>query len=612
MPNRLADAASPYLRSHAENPVDWWPWGPQPFAEAARRDVPVFVSIGYSSCHWCHVMARESFSDPTIAALLNESFVCIKVDREEHAEVDATYLAAAESFTPDLGWPLNVFVTPQGRMFHAGTYWPPTPVGSHPAFTAVLGAVLEAWNERRPDLERSGRAIVEALAQAALPVEPVAAAVDFGLVLDALERREDTTFGGFGGAPKFPTASLLRMLVERADARANALGGRVLDAMAGSALRDLDGGFFRYATRRDWSEPHYERMLYDNAQLLACYALADRAEVAEGIADFLVSTLQHPDGGFASAQDSESTVDGRRVEGEFYLLDAEARTAQQPPALDNKILTGWNGLAIEGLSIVGTLLERPDWIAAARRAADFLIARHLLPDRLVRSSIDGMLSDAPATLEDYGMLSLGLLHLATATGEARYAVPARALIDESMRAAPAGDAAAGTTAAAVGSAGEPFGLPGGGDPVLAGQGIAMAAARSDGGYPAGLSAAAAAAFRLYLLTGHAPYRQAAEAAVAGVSAAATAQPAPYGSALGVLSALTAPVRQLVVVGEALGQIARRWRGGLSTVVTERQALAFAAAGFELYEGRTRPAAYLCTDFVCRLPVTTAAELVALL
>jgi hypothetical protein len=593
MPNRLADAASPYLLSHADNPVDWWPWGPEPFAEAARRDVPVFVSIGYSTCHWCHVMARESFSDPAIAEVMNSNFVNIKVDREEHAQVDATYLAAAAAFTQNLGWPLNVFVTPQGRMFYAGTYWPPAQVGDHPPFRSVLGAVLEAWNERRPELERSGEAIVEALSHTH-PWAGASRVVDFDVVIETLEGYEDAEFGGFGTAPKFPVAPLLRFLVERRDDRFQALAGRTLDAMASSALRDLDGGFFRYSTRRDWSEPHYERMLYDNGQLLASYALAGREEVAAGIASFLLETLQQPDGGFASAQDSESTVAGRRVEGEYYLLDAAGRAKEQPPALDGKILTGWNGLAIEGLSVAGTLLERPDWVAAARRAADFLLEHHVLPDRLVRASIGGILSDAPATLEDHGMLASGLLHLATATGEVRYAVAARSLVDARM------------------AAGEPFGVPGGPDPVLASQGITVAQDESDGGYPSGLSAMAAAAYRLYLLTAEAGYRTAAESAMARVAEAAVRQPASYGAALSVLSALAGPVRQLVVVGDQLAGIARRWRGGLSTGVTVEQAKAFAAAGFELYAGRASEGAYLCEDFVCHLPVTSSAGLQKLL
>ncbi|HPU03349.1 MAG TPA: DUF255 domain-containing protein, partial [Rhodoglobus sp.] len=334
MPHRLAGAASPYLRSHADNPVDWWAWGPEPFAEAARRDVPVLVSIGYSTCHWCHVMARESFSDPHLAEYMNANLVAIKVDREEHAEVDATYLAAAGAFTQNLGWPLNVFVTPQGRAFYAGTYWPPIATQGHPAFREILDAVLQAWRDRRQEVENNGDLIAEALATRP---EVSSAEVDFASVVSDLGAQEDLQYGGFGGAPKFPVAPVLRMLVDRGrggDAAAAALAARCLDAMAASDLRDADGGFFRYATRRDWTEPHYERMLYDNAQLVASYALAGRAEIAAGVAEFLLTTLQLPGGGFASAQDSESTVAGRRVEGGYYSLDLASRASETPPALD--------------------------------------------------------------------------------------------------------------------------------------------------------------------------------------------------------------------------------------------------------------------------------------
>ncbi len=601
MPNRLVDAASPYLRSHANNPVDWWQWSPEAFAEAERRDVPVLVSIGYSTCHWCHVMARESFSDPAIAQLLNDNFVSIKVDREEHAEVDSTYMAAAGAFTPNLGWPLNVFVTPQGRAFFAGTYWPPEPVGQHPAFRQVLEGVLGAWRERRADVERSGAAIVEALG--ASRAAGASAPVDFVEVVAALEALEDRQFGGFGGAPKFPVSPVLRFLVERREP----LGTRILDAMAGSALRDLDGGFFRYSTRRDWTEPHYERMLYDNAQLLACYALAGRAEIATGIADFLLGTLQLPAGGFASAQDSESTVDGQRVEGFYYSLDAANRARFEAPPLDEKVLTGLNGLAIEGLAIAGVALERADWVAAAVRAAEFVLEQHVLSGRLVRASIGGVASAATSTLEDYGMLASGLTHLATATGEVRFATAARELVDSALAAGSRG--APGSVLAA----GTPFGLPGGGDPLLAAHGIHAPADESDGAHPSGLAAMAAACCRVYLLTAHAPYRAAAVAAMERVDAAA--QPLAYGAALAVMSQLAESVRQVVVVTDdpaALLAVAARKLSGLVSVVTPSQAREFSAAGFELFEGRALvgglPTAYACTDFVCRLPVTDVAGL----
>ncbi|HOY82559.1 MAG TPA: DUF255 domain-containing protein [Rhodoglobus sp.] len=600
MPHRLAGAASPYLRSHADNPVDWWAWGPEPFAEAARRDVPVLVSIGYSTCHWCHVMARESFSDPHLAEYMNANLVAIKVDREEHAEVDATYLAAAGAFTQNLGWPLNVFVTPQGRAFYAGTYWPPIATQGHPAFREILDAVLQAWRDRRQEVENNGDLIAEALATRP---EVSSAEVDFASVVSDLGAQEDLQYGGFGGAPKFPVAPVLRMLVDRGrggDAAAAALAARCLDAMAASDLRDADGGFFRYATRRDWTEPHYERMLYDNAQLVASYALAGRAEIAAGVAEFLLTTLQLPGGGFASAQDSESTVAGRRVEGGFYALDLASRASETPPALDEKLLTGWNGLAIEGLAIAGRVLHRADWIEAAQIAADRLLAWH--GTSLVRASVDGTVSPARPTLEDYGMFAGGLIELAIATGEARYAVFARTLVDDAM------------------AAGDPFGVPGGQDPVLAAQGLLVAADDSDGAYPSGLSAIASAAVQLHRLTARAAYRDAARAAMERVAAAASHHPLAHGAALGVLSELARPLRQLVVVSDdpdaPAAARARSWQGGLTLVVSRAQAAEWTAQRFELLEGRSSvpgvATAYLCEDFVCRLPVTDDAELAALL
>ncbi len=604
MPNRLKDVVSPYLRSHADNPVDWWQWGPEPFAEAARRDVPVLVSIGYSTCHWCHVMARESFSDPEVAAIMNERFVAIKVDREEHAEVDSTYMAAAAAFTENLGWPLNVFVTPEGRAFFAGTYWPPEPVQGHPSFRVVLDAVTDAWQNRRADVEGNGAAIVDALAR--VPLASGSLVVDFEPIVAELAGYEDKDFGGFGGAPKFPVTPVQRFLLERAsvgDEVASELVDRTLHATLG--LRDrVDGGFFRYATKRDWSDPHYERMLYDNAQLLATYALAGMSDVAEGIAGWITS-MQQPGGGFASAEDSESTVDGKRVEGYYYSLDAADRARVAAPPVDTKILTGWNGLAIEGLALAGRTLDRPEWITTATAAADFLLENHL-GDRLIRASIGTAVSSARATLEDVGLLASGLIELAIATGEVRYAEAARALVDGSL------------AAAALATASGGFGVPGGADPVLQSQGLAVAPDPSDGALPSGLSAVASAAHRLFLLTAHEPYRAAASAAMAGVAEAAPRQPLSLGAALTVMSALSEPARQVVVVGDdakdAAAALARHWRrsGSLAIALTRVQAVQWAAAGFDLLQGRAGTAgvttAWVCTDFVCALPTTDAAEL----
>ena len=644
MPNRLAAAISPYLRLHAENPVDWRQWGTEPFEEAARRDVPVLVSIGYSTCHWCHVMARESFSDPELAGYLNEHFVAIKVDREEYPDVDSSYLASASAFTDNLGWPLNVFVTPQGKAFFAGTYWPPAAAGGHPSFHQVLEAIVDAWTTRRGALEDSAAQVVDALAAAgSRPSGALPGGGDFAGVVQGLLGYEDTRYGGLGSAPKFPMVPVLLFLLERGslgDAAALALAERTLLAMAASPLRDpVDGGFFRYATRQDWSEPHYERMLYDNAQMLTAYTrLAqlsqgsrERAEEASGgIARFLLDTLRLPSGAFASAQDSESTVDGTRVEGVYYALDAAGRASQPPPAIDEKVLSGWNGLAIDALATAGSVLGHPDWVDAAAAAADYLLAEHLRrsstsgsgstlesqmqeSSTLIRASVDGRPSAARATLEDYGMLARALLHLGLVTGEVRYGVAGRELVDATLV-----DATLAAAGDAAGSSAVPFAVPGGADPVLTGHGLAIEADPSEGAYASGLSAMASAAQLLYLLTAETRYRDAAVGAMERLAPLAVQQPVAFGAALGVMCALDAPSSQLVVVGSdggsPLADLARRWyrSGSVSTMLTDAAAASFADTGFELFQARTShagtPTAYLCRDFVCRLPATDAHEL----
>jgi uncharacterized protein YyaL (SSP411 family) len=544
MTNRLADAISPYLRSHADNPVDWYPWGEEAFAAARARNVPVLVSIGYSTCHWCHVMARESFSDPAVAGYLNENFVAIKVDREEHPEVDTVYLAAAGAFTQELGWPLNVFVTPEGKAFYGGTYSPPTPIPGHPSFTQVLGAVNEAWSTRHSEVLVSADQIGSALASAQKGMaaadgaaDVLAGVGDFSAVVSEFARYEDREFGGFGGAPKFPVAPVLRFLLEVGSAESTGSASRMLRAMAASELRDpVEGGFFRYATKRDWSEPHYERMLYDNALLLDSYAMlwaADSScvwarEAAEGIVRFLVEVMQLPSGAFASAQDSESTVDGERVEGGYYRLDAEARARQVPPALDEKVLSGWNGLAIGALGRAALVFGRDDWAMAAEHAADYLLEVHLLPDgSLVRASIDGRLSAAAATLEDYGMLAEGLLRLSAVTGSVRYAMVGRMLVDAVIEAGLA--------------------TPGGGDPLLRSQGLAVDLDPSEGAYPSGISAVASASLLLHALTADIRYREAAMRALAPLVPEALARPISFGATLQLLVKLSRPAEQLVLI-----------------------------------------------------------------
>jgi len=673
MTNRLASAISPYLRQHAENPVNWYPWGKEAFAEAKRRDVPLFVSIGYSTCHWCHVMARESFSDEGIAAYLDQNFVAVKVDREEHPDVDASYLAAAGAFTPNLGWPLTVFVTPDGGPFFAGTYYPPVPIEGHPSFSQVLQAVTEAWTERRDGVEETARQLTEAIQAASdMPAEQMAAAnaaegtatgegagmsagageadadgsrtegavrlpagessgdassralgdEELARAVRALAAHEDPQFGGLGTQAKFPVAPVVGFLAERADGRD--LADRMLRTMASSPLRDdVEGGFFRYATQRDWSDPHYERMLYDNALLLDIYATrstetgsgtgtetgsgtgADWArEAAEGIGAFLLQVMQLPTGGFASAQDSESDVDGQRVEGGYYSLDAAERASQSAPALDEKVLTGWNGLAIGALARAGRLLGHPEWIESARWAADYLLENHVqLNGKLVRASVAEQKSDAAASLEDYGMLAGGLLELGIATGQTVYFISARWLVDATLPA----------------DVDDPFVLPEGGDPLLGAHGLAVAGDPSEGAYPSGPTSIAQACWRLYELGAGERYRQAAERTVRRVAPLALANPVSFGATLALAERLRRPLVQLVVVVPDAAADASPFLDALATMPTslsmavrQSAAIELGLIGLELFAGRTalesRATAYLCQDFVCRLPVHTAEEL----
>ncbi|MFK3836508.1 thioredoxin domain-containing protein [Microbacterium sp. NPDC087868] len=596
MTNRLADTLSPYLRAHAENPVDWYPWGEEAFAEAQRRDVPLMISIGYSTCHWCHVMARESFSDPETAEIVNRDFVAVKVDREEHPEVDGAYMAAASAFTQNLGWPLTVFATPRGRTFFAGTYWPPESRPPMPSFREVLAAVQEGWTQRRAQAEESADAVIEALARAAettpsdLP-DPVALAGAASAIAD----REDPQHGGFGGAPKFPVATVLRFLqaplVRRENAPAAEAGRRALSAMAASDLRDdVEGGFFRYATQRDWTVPHYERMLTDNAQLLDV-ALDDGDEVTvRGIAGFLIDVLEREGGGFGAAQDSESWIDGERSEGGYYLRDAAGRRGLEPPAVDGKVITGWNGLAIGALARAGAALGEAAWVDAARRAADAVLTTNRdASGALVRASLDGVSSTAVATPSDLGLLADGLFALALATGEVTWAIAAQGIVDLAL------DGIAG-------------------DPLLSAQGIASSPDQTDGDLPSGSAALAQAALTAWRLGAGERYRDAAASVVHAYAASALSQPFAHGSLLRVAAGLVDPPRQIVVVTDdpsgALAVAARRADADVVGVVSPVQAEEFAAAGFELFAGRsgTEGLAYDCRGFVCLLPVSEPHEL----
>ncbi|MGY3128210.1 uncharacterized protein YyaL (SSP411 family) [Agrococcus sp. UYP33] len=571
--NRLAEATSDYLRLHADNPVDWREWGDDAFAEARERGVPVFASVGYATCHWCHVMARESFADPAVGALLRDGFVAVKVDREERPDVDAALMGAASAFTRQLGWPLSVFLTPDGLPFYAGTYFPPAARQGIPGFRDVLGAIGEAWRTQPDAVAGTAEQVQQALRESAAVDGDAPDAAAARAALAAVARAEDPEHGGLGTGQKFPQAPLLLALVD-VDPQ---LASRLLDAAAGddavvaaggySHLRGRDGGFFRYATQRDWSVPHFERMLVDNAQLLHVATLLGRESVASGLVGFLGEVLRLPGGAFAVAEDAESTVDGRRVEGGWHLAPADAGV-ERPP-LDRLVVTAANGLAIEALAVRALRDGDRTALELARGTAEHLLAHHAAdPAALVHASLDGRASTARATAADAGNLASGLLALTAATGEAGWAIAARAILDAAPD--PAATSAQG--------------------PAL------QLGPDADGDAPSGQAALAGALHALFALSGDAAHLD--RAARLLDARQAIRNPIAGPAMLRVAARIAEPPRTLVLIGDPPEDL-RREPGAF--VATPEQAAELAAAGFALLEGKTTPAAYRCEGFVCELP-----------
>jgi uncharacterized protein YyaL (SSP411 family) len=394
MPNRLAGETSPYLRQHADNPVDWQPWGEDAFREAERRDVPVLLSVGYSSCHWCHVMAHESFEDPAVAAVMNDWFVPVKVDREERPDVDAIYMEATQAMTGRGGWPMTAFLTPDRRPFYCGTYFPPTRRGGMPGFVELMEAVHDAWADRRGELDAQAAELTEGLG-AGLPraEQPVESAQVLDAATDALLSQLDPRDGGFGPAPKFPHSLALEHLLaeHRRTGSVAALEAvrTTLDAMASGGMVDLiGGGFCRYSVDERWLVPHFEKMLYDNALLARLYARAHvatgearYAQVADETIGYVLADLSHPEGGRYSAEDADSLPEAgatHPVEGAFYTFTPgeveDILSASGHPTLP--ALAWWGITAegnFEGRSIPNRLharglWHRPEEIELARRA----------------------------------------------------------------------------------------------------------------------------------------------------------------------------------------------------------------------------------------------------
>ncbi|MGV9775565.1 thioredoxin domain-containing protein, partial [Streptosporangium sp. NPDC003464] len=396
--NRLGGETSPYLLQHTSNPVDWWPWGAEAFAEARRRDVPLLISVGYSACHWCHVMAHESFEDEDTAALMNENFVNVKVDREERPDVDAVYMTATQAMTGQGGWPMTVFATPEGHPFYTGTYFP----RSH--FQRLLAGVSNAWNGEREAVLEQGSKIVEALReQSSLPSGPLPTQDTLARAVRALGDSFDPVRGGFGAAPKFPPSMALEFLLRYAAARprtgdgperpapeagtepgadtATAMAGRTLEAMARGGIYDqLGGGFARYSVDAGWVVPHFEKMLYDNALLLRVYAhwwrLTGSAlgrRVAVETADWLLAEMRTPEGGFASALDADS----EGVEGKFYAWTPEEihEVLGEEDGAWAVALYEVTGTFEHGTSVLQLLSDPDDAERAARVRAALLSAR---------------------------------------------------------------------------------------------------------------------------------------------------------------------------------------------------------------------------------------------
>jgi uncharacterized protein YyaL (SSP411 family) len=665
MTNRLAGSTSPYLLQHAENPVDWWPWGQDAFDEARRRDVPVLLSVGYAACHWCHVMAHESFEDPGTAALMNENFVNIKVDREERPDVDAVYMEATQAMSGHGGWPMTCFLTPAAEPFHCGTYYPPTPRPGLPSFPQLLDGVHRAWSERRGEVDGAATEVVRALSERQQPFPEGAVDTDTmdGAAVSLLgdfDRRN----GGFGTAPKFPPSMVLEFLLrhhERTGSpEALSLVEATADAMARGGIYDqLAGGFARYSVDAAWVVPHFEKMLYDNAQLLRVYAHLHRRtgsplarRVAEETADFLLRGLGTTQGAFAAALDADTngvegltyvwtpgqlvevlgeadgawaaelctvTAGGTFEDGASTLQrrtdpdDPErwasvrdrllaARATRPQPARDDKVVTAWNGLAIGALAEAGVALNRPDWVTAARRAAEFVVDRHLVDGRLRRTSRDGAVGTSAGVLDDYGCLADGLLALHQATGEPRWLAVATELLEVAVDRF-ADPAAAGAFYDTADDAERLVRRPS--DP-------------ADNASPSGASAVTGA-----LLTASAladpevstRFRDVAEAALAraGLLIGRAARFAGQWSA--VAEAWLAGPVQVAVVGE--GPAAEDLRAAaVAGVAGGAVVLAGEPDGAPLLAGRPlvagAPAAYVCRGFVCDRPVTTIEELAAAL
>ena len=627
--NHLATETSPYLLQHADNPVDWYPWGEEAFSRARAEDKPVFLSIGYSACHWCHVMERESFSTREAAELLNKHFVSIKVDREERPDIDAIYLDAVVAMNRSGGWPLNVFLTPDGKPFWGGTYLPPVQSRGLRSFSDILTTVADAWKDNRDVLLKTGDSLTEYL-QKSTAQEPADATLDEKVLHDAFEglvEAFDWQWGGWGRAPKFPAAPAVEFLL-RIDSKD--MAGKTLDGMALGGMHDLvGGGFHRYSVDHKWLVPHFEKMLYDNAQLATCYlhgwlALGKPSyrEVAERTIEYILRELALEGGGFASSQDADTdgqeglTFTWTRSEGvpdellnifeknrfiiRGQLDDAkraelfEQREQRPKPARDDKAVASWNGLALAALAECGRFLERPDLIDAARRLAEFLLGPLSTPEgRLHRTWRNGV-AKGTGYLEDYADVANGLLELHAATGELRWLEEAHRL------------ALLAIDLFADEKNGGFYLTPAGGEEL-----VVRKKSFDDSPAPSGNSMLAYVLLRLARIYGDGTLEERAVSVFRLILGGLSQAPTSFAWGLVALYFHLQPPKEIAIAGPADSPVARaalaRWE--------PHSVIAFGpASGIPLLEGKTlvdgKPAVYRCERFTCLVPVTDPADLAA--